>query len=195
MAGRQRKRGATRTSSQSRPLPGWLWLLCGILITLIAVEIAPALYDGLKRAHLPHLHPTKSANAGRPAKSGSDKPGNASAQPATHFDFYKMLPKFQVVIPDQDIETRSGETTKPIETPGTYVLQVGSFQSYSDADRLKANLALLGVEASIQQVTVDNGQTWNRVRIGPIHNLKKLNDLRVQLRKKNIEPMIVRIDK
>jgi len=46
----------------------------------------------------------------------------------------------------------------------SYVLQVGSFRSTSDAEKLKAQLALLGIQTSIQTVTIDSGQTYHRVR-------------------------------
>ena len=47
-----------------------------------------------------------------------------------------------------------------------YVLQIGSFQNLHDAEKLKANVAFLGLAANIQHVTV-NKQTWHRVRTGP----------------------------
>ena len=39
--------------------------------------------------------------------------------------------------------------------------------SFADADRVRAQLALLGVESKVQRVSIDN-DTWHRVRIGPI---------------------------
>lgn len=102
------------------------------------------------------------------------------------------MPSFQVVIPSQDKETRSGDVPGPVNQPGIYILQVGSFQSYAEADKLKANLALLGVESSIQQVRVNNGSTWNRVRIGPIKDLSQLNALRAKLAQNHIEPMVIK---
>jgi cell division protein FtsN len=45
-----------------------------------------------------------------------------------------------------------------------YVLQLGSFRSSADAERLRARLALKGLQTSIQTVTIDSGQTYHRVR-------------------------------
>lgn len=58
---------------------------------------------------------------------------------------------------------------KPAASPapggsGDYLLQVGSFRSTADAERLKAQLALKGIQTSIQTVTINNGQTYHRVR-------------------------------
>jgi cell division protein FtsN len=69
---------------------------------------------------------------------------------------------------------------------GPYILQAGSFRRAEEADTLKANLALLGVEADIQKVTVDNN-TWHRVRIGPYANLDELNRMREKLARNRIE--------
>jgi hypothetical protein len=118
--------------------------------------------------------------------------GTSAAQP--HFDFYKMLPSFQVVIPGQDKDVHSGDDTQAVSQPGSYILQVGSFPTYADADKLKANLALLGIESSIQSVQVNNGSTWNRVRVGPIKDLKELNSVRAKLAQNHIEPLVIRVN-
>ena len=61
-----------------------------------------------------------------------------------------------------------------IERPGVYVLQAGSYRNEADADRVRAQLALQGVDAKVQRVAVDT-DVWHRVRIGPISNLDELN--------------------
>jgi len=80
-----------------------------------------------------------------------------------------------------------------LKKPGTYVLQVGSFRHYSDADAFKAQLALKGFESKIQTVSIDNNNTWHRVRIGPIKEMQKLNRTRSQLRKNNLDFMLLKI--
>ncbi|HEX5339513.1 MAG TPA: SPOR domain-containing protein [Gammaproteobacteria bacterium] len=173
-------------------LPGWSWFIIGVIAAVLVVEAAPQVW---KKLH--HQKPAASADNGKPATnrktSASIKaPAAGTANAPTHFDFYKLLPSFQVVIPSQDRETRSGDLAGPVSQPGTYILQVGSFQSYAEADRLKANLALLGIESNIQQVQVNNGGTWNRVRIGPIRDLKTLNTLRAKLGQNHIEPLVIK---
>ena len=46
------------------------------------------------------------------------------------------------------------------------MLQAGSYKNFADADRVRAQLALQGIESKVQKVTVDN-DTWHRIRIGP----------------------------
>jgi cell division protein FtsN len=66
--------------------------------------------------------------------------------------------------------TTSMASAKPDTTSAsgsdTYLLQVGSFRNDADAERLKAQLALLGIQTGIQTVTIDSGQTYHRVRTG-----------------------------
>jgi cell division protein FtsN len=76
--------------------------------------------------------------------------------------------------------------------PGTYVLQAGSFTEYADADRRRAQLALQGIESTIQRVTIDN-KTYHRVRIGPIDDLDRLNVLRTRLRQADIDVLRIRM--
>jgi cell division protein FtsN len=59
-------------------------------------------------------------------------------------------------------------------------LQAGSFASASEADNQKARLALLGAEARIQQVMLQD-KVWYRVRIGPYHKMDDVTHLRADL--------------
>jgi cell division protein FtsN len=103
-----------------------------------------------------------------------------------------MLPKFEVVIPEKDGTTPKAGSAGPVQKPGAYVLQAGSFRNPVDADRVRALIALQGVESKIQKVTVDT-DTWHRVRIGPITNLQKLEDTRSKLRQAQIEALVIRV--
>ena len=75
---------------------------------------------------------------------------------------------------------------------GTYVLQAGSYKNFADADRVRAQLALQGVESKVQKVSVDN-DTWHRIRIGPISQLDELNRLRTILRKADVDVLVIRV--
>ncbi len=94
------------------------------------------------------------------------------------------------------METAANSTAraKPIEEPGSYVLQAASFNNLEDADRLQASLALLGIESRIQRVTIDD-DIYHRVRIGPITDLDALNRIRGQLRNARIDPLLMKVPK
>jgi cell division protein FtsN len=152
--------------------------------------------------HVYDLRANKSSNvnakvaplSGEHAKEQAETPSPESAKDAPHYDFYDVLPKFEVVVPNQkkDPKKPGDSAAGSIDTPGTYVLQVGSWRNFADADRARAQLALQGIESSIQKVSVDS-DTWHRVRIGPISDLKKLEDIRRKLREAQIDAMVIRM--
>lgn len=73
-----------------------------------------------------------------------------------------------------------------------YLLQVGSFRRLNEADQLKAKLALLGVEASIQNVELARGETWHRVRIGPFNDRQHLSEIRKRLQENEIHTIVLK---
>ena len=103
-----------------------------------------------------------------------------------------MLPKFEVVVPEKDREVANGRGDSPanIEKPGVYVLQAGSYRQQAEADRIRAQLKMQGIDASVQRVAVDD-DVWHRVRIGPITDLAELNRLRARLRAADFDDALV----
>ncbi len=114
------------------------------------------------------------------------------APPATRFDFYSMLPKFEVIIPEQEPDVQLETGPQAVVEPGVYILQAGSFREYKDADRRRATLAMQGIVSKIQRVTIDD-KTYHRVRIGPIDDLNELNVLRSRLREAHIDVLRIRL--
>lgn len=142
--------------------------------------------------------PTEAAPPQPAPSEPAERAGTAEARtPGSRFDFYDMLPQFEVVIPEAEPGGRGGAATaaseapRPVEEPGSYVLQVGSFSQLADADRRKASLALLGIESRIQRVAI-NGGTFHRVRIGPIDDLAEVNGIRRRLREARVESLLLR---
>ena len=97
-----------------------------------------------------------------------------------------------MVVPEKDKDVRPDARAVPETRRGTYVLQAGSYKNFADADRVRAQLALQGVESKVQRVSVDN-DTWHRIRIGPISNLDELNRLRERLRKADLDALVIRV--
>ncbi|KQZ78368.1 sporulation protein [Rhodanobacter sp. Root561] len=61
-----------------------------------------------------------------------------------------------------------------------YLLQVGAFPNASDAETLKAKLALQGFVANVQSVSI-GGQTYHRVRLGPFRSATDLESTKQRL--------------
>jgi cell division protein FtsN len=169
-----------------KPMPGWIWMFIGLAVGL---SVAAAIY--VKDRQPRGAQPTATAS-GTTSPERKTKSGTPAEEPSRRFEFYEMLPNFEVVIPEEDQAVRPELPSLPVEAPGIYVLQAGSFSSYADADRMKARLALLGVVSRIQKVSIDD-KVYHRVRVGPVDSLDRLNSLRQQLRQAQIEAIVIRV--
>jgi len=147
---------------------------------------------------------------GRPAKTSPLLTSAAPSAPApepqkaiplppkqpSRYAFYEMLPSYEVVIPREDAaaSAKAGKPTTPeIAEPGQYLIQVGAYKTRDEAERSRASLALLGVESKIEQVTIDQSETWFRVRIGPQGNLGKAQETLQRLDDNGIKGMLVKV--
>jgi cell division protein FtsN len=136
------------------------------------------------------------AEAPRPdphRKAPTDPEAATTATTGEKYDFYEMLPNFEVVVPEKDKEVkRDMPATAKVERPGVYVLQAGSYRNEADADRVRAQLSMQGIDAKVQRVAVDS-DVWHRVRIGPITKLEDLNKLRKQLQAADVDALVIRV--
>ena len=81
----------------------------------------------------------------------------------------------------------------PATLPGRYLIQVGSFKERAEAEQQKANLALLGIETRIEKVTIDNDQTWYRVRIGPEKDQRRVENILARLEENDIKALVMMV--
>ena len=132
--------------------------------------------------------PKPEPRAGKEAAAADAEDG------AKNYDFYDMLPNFEVVVPEKDREVARERDNAPatIERPGIYVLQAGSYRQQAEADRIRAQLKVQGIDANVQRVAVDD-DVWHRVRIGPISDLTELNRLRTRLRAAELDALLIRV--
>jgi cell division protein FtsN len=137
--------------------------------------------------------PGASAEAPHPEPRAGTAVSDAE-EGAKSYDFYQMLPNFEVVVPEKDREVARERDSAPahIERPGVYVLQAGSYRAQAEADRIRAQLKLQGIDANVQRVAVDD-DVWHRVRIGPITDLAELNRLRTRLRAAELDALVIRV--
>lgn len=202
MAHGRRKRMAGRRPSRRR-FGGSFW--GGLAIGLV---IATGVYV---YQHLRAASQAVAIEVARPTPAPApEKPSSPPPKPdvtRSQFDFYTILPELEVVVPDPQVaapERKPAESVDRavpdkapqqavrVDAPGVYILQIGSFRERRDADRMKAELALLGVEAGIETVSV-NQQKWHRVRVGPYRQLAQLNNARSELLANNIDFMLLKV--
>ena len=190
MAQRRKRRSSRSTrSARKQEYPGWAWGLWGLAIGL-SVAAAVWVSDRGPQA-VENLAPRVENNVDNNGETAVSDNVQAESKPS-RFEFYDILPLFEVIIPEEDPEVAADIEAKAVDTPGTYVLQAGSFTTLVDADRRRAQLALQGIESAIQRVTIDD-KTYHRVRIGPIDDLDELNMIRSRLRAAKIDVLIIRL--
>lgn len=193
---------AKTSSREKKPgqLPGWVWMLGGLAIGLfvaflvylnnsthpgrqtpLAKVIKETIEDvrAVRREKIPPPPPP-------PAKENKQEEAN----PKPSFDFYYILPELEVRVPEQELAGKSGNESQA-DGDIDYILQVGSFKQHEQADQLKAHLALKGITANIQSVRI-NDDTWHRVRIGPLRDLKTLNQTNRRLKENDFNAIVVK---
>ena len=188
-------------------------LVAGILIgmvlgLLIASGVAWYLMERpspfVDHGQRPELSGKQPVPAGEP-QSAPSGPATATAADAAqagsgnkpHFEFYKVLTDGQQngSLPAQQGApvTPSAPAQQAPQAPNrSYFLQAGSFSHEADADKLKARLALLGMEASVQSVNIPGKGIWHRVRLGPYGNSDAMNKARTTLQQNGVESTPVR---
>jgi len=128
------------------------------------------------------IEPTKA-----PTAKAEDPPAVADKGP--RFTFPEIL-KGESNAEKQPRETDKKSTNTPKEA---FFLQAGSFQNAPDADNLKARLALVGIEASIQTTNLPDKGLWHRVRVGPYSDIEELNRVRGVLKQNGVDAALVKV--
>jgi cell division protein FtsN len=191
---------ATRNGKQAvrnggSGFPGWALFLAGVVVGLILFAFASRHLPSLRRTDQPQANPDAVAQQG----SSPGIAGSSAASSASQFDFYKVLPEKEVVIPNTELSAMAkaeqqqaaaannasasapaANATGTASSEGGYVLQVGSYPNAEGAEAMKAKLALQGFTAHVQAITLD-GKTWNRVQIGPFATATQLQDVQKRL--------------
>lgn len=208
MAVRQRR---TSYRNNDHCPPGWAWLMAGVLLGVFLsflfylYEIAPRTLQVQKS-----LPPVVTENtAKKPPVSTTNV-----AQNMPRFEFYDMLPNTEAKFPKATLPkaelprpepVKLPEPVKPLpavtpnnpvatdDTSGPRILQIGSFRDESEAEGLKAHLALLGIQAQVQRLAIaGTDDVWYRVRVGPFTDTNQLNQMRAQLAANNLTAIVLK---
>jgi len=183
---------------EPKPRGGGSSLLVGILIGLVlGLGIALGVAWYINKTPSPfqagRTPPAKTESAkGEKAAAlpkGEDKAKAAETKP--RFDFYKILPGEEPATDQQMRDAQKKATATAARE--TFFLQAGAFPNAPDADNLKARLALLGIEATIQTTTVPEKGIWHRVRVGPYTSVEELNRTRETLKQNGVETVLIKV--
>ncbi len=205
----------TPSSGQSHAAPsGWVWLVLGVTIGLFVAFLAYLVIAKPSDDSSAHDTATQTSESKTTPAPKRETTSEATVEP--RFSFYTELPKIKVEIPDTELKApvkhtekstppvtshQTNETPRPVAPPSSqtakqrhaYVLQAGSFKKHQEADQLKARLALIGVEANIQAVSVNKSDRWFRVRIGPYAKQEQAKAVKEKLRKNRIPAIVLKL--
>src|SRR5690606_31529055 len=180
-----RTRTKRATGSGSSMLVG---ILIGLLLGL-GIALAVAIY--LNKVPGPFLSRAKAPEAPAP-KPEVLKPvpeTTARTDDKPRFDFYSILPGNED--PAGPKPGKEPPRAPAGEIKETFYLQAGAFHSPAEADNMKARLALLGIEANVQNAATDRG-ALHRVRIGPFSRVEEVNRTRDTLKQNGIETTLIK---
>ncbi|MFL0796181.1 MAG: SPOR domain-containing protein [Cellvibrionaceae bacterium] len=175
-AKKKRAPAASKRKKSPRPnsqVPGWVWLFTG---TALGAFIAFLVY-------LAGLAPEKQslqqkASPEKRAEKNHNKP---------QFDFYTLLPDSSVEVPDEQA------TLNTVTPDYDYILQTGSFRNTSDADRQRAQLLLMNMNARIESASPKGkSDVWHRVLVGPFESRSKMASARQSLISNGINPLVLK---
>lgn len=130
--------------------------------------------------------PPKAAPAPVSAPIAASSVGSTSK-----FEFYKELPdKPEGSATKQVVTKPQAPVVNPLpKAPvdsALYLVQAGSFQNADDAEKLKAKLALVGMEASVQKADIPGKGVFHRVRLGPYKGVAEANATIANLKQNGI---------
>jgi cell division protein FtsN len=209
------KRAPTPARRQAPPPPrhGSGGTLLGIFIGLalglaLAAVVAWTLIGGRVSPPPKATDPVASRDAKAAAKAPAPTPEK------DRFDFYKILPggeepklagkpgekspdKATVAKADPSKAPDKAAAAEPSATkaakPGDrFWLQAGSFVQESEAENMKARLALAGWEAQVQPGTLPDKGVRYRVRLGPYDNPDELNRIKTQLAQRGFDAAVIK---
>ncbi|MBE5317108.1 MAG: SPOR domain-containing protein [Xanthomonadales bacterium] len=207
MAGRRGKPKSQARRGDDNRMPGWAWLLAGVLLGL-AIAVFVLYREGF------------SGKPGGPTPNPEATPPAASSEPAValpaaeapkkpRYDFYTILREQETAVSDRELAERARaeaeaaakqqqeqQAQPPTEQTASapserYQLQAGAFRDAADAEALKARLALIGQFARVQTDTI-NGGVWHRVRLGPYSSPSEAEAAKQALATSGIDAIAVR---
>jgi len=175
---RRKKRRTNKRDHINPFLLSATWLVIGLLIGSFGSTL-------LILQHPQQTQVTKETTQTKPtlAENKTQKPSESAPQ----FDFYTILP-------EKHIEVQKKKEEKQVTQAPTqqYLLQVASVKENSDADRLKAQLSLLGFTVYVSEPK-NNDSKWYRVNVGPFKTLTDAQKQQKRLRVNKLNSLLIKM--
>lgn len=193
---------------KSGGVPGWLWLIAGLFLggfIMFLTKLEPG-NEAVKRDT---TEPSRTKPAQQTAQPATTTPPSTATTTGKKpkYEFYTLLPESEVLVPPEAVPEKtpprptaaelakadeararaalSGQTPPPLpkaveQARTLFYLQAGSFRKPADADRVRAQITLLGQNVKVETGIVRD-ETWYRVLVGPFSNREHLSKAQQQL--------------
>jgi hypothetical protein len=191
----QARRQNKRQRGSGGGLPGWAMLTIGLIIGRFVAFLV--YLDDMDQPPNAAIQSEESA-----PEPQAESPDGEDESDSPRFEFYSILPELEVVVPEfgrssgDDGATPDsgdeGDTTPSL--PDETEVDVAAdeiVREGAQADRMKAEIALIGLDVSVQDVQI-NGEPWHRVRVGPYSSATALQAAQQRLRDNEIEFLVMR---
>lgn len=193
----RRKKRYKKRSSRRKPSAvtssGWAMLAIGLISGAILAALVFGARDaninfggGLKNLYDKHQGKRDRQTVIKPAQTAPKK------KPAPKFDYYTVLPEYEQVLPE-DYSLRPKRQAEKADKKYQFIVQAASFNKHSDADQLKALLALNGIEANIQKISIEGKGTFFRVRAGPFKDYQLARNSQQKISKHKVKPVVLKL--
>jgi cell division protein FtsN len=198
-------RAAKKQKPAARTMGSWLSFVSGL-----GIGLGVAVLVFLWQQHPSHQVATEAPPAAPTAApdlpavdtpdttpTNTNTPANTSALPK--FDFYKILPEIEVKVPEAELNAPAAPpaakdaATNNATAATAYLLQIGSYQKFEEADQAKAQLALQGIQATIQRVVIKGSDVWFRVHVGPYKTLQEVQRARANLARLGVTAIVLKL--
>lgn len=202
-----------KSTSNNAPVGGLLMLFVGILIGFLGTILWQGMQnsDGEVGSGIRKMMEPSKEDDEKAFQQEKLEPQDTPVKQETNFDFYTVLPEIEIVVPNNEPETpatpkvkeeeKKSQSTEVVDkspeltNSSAYMLQAGSYQRQSDADKLKAQLGLMGFGSNIQKVTIQGQGDFFRVRLGPYTTHDQMVKVDDTLSNNGIETLRLKIPK
>jgi septal ring-binding cell division protein DamX len=151
--------------------------------------------------------PTEPAE--EPAARAPEPPEQDAGEGDGGYRFYTLLPEMEVEVPEPEPEEPAAPKAEPGAEPapgpaapqdglpeaseaGRFLVQVAAFRQRKPAEKLKARLALRGLQSRVVSADLGDKGTWHRVRLGPYPGRADAERVRDRLESDGMQGMILR---
>lgn len=194
MARDYKHQGRGRQNQPPIGVAWWKWLLVAFLVGMFVwflLSLQDSEPDSMPKKGVTQSLKTPKLESKKAKKQPVEKAEKDSKEP--RFDFYALLQEEQkFIVPEHEMKTRVREERLGKAKASKYVIQAGSFKNFSDADKLRARLALMGIESRVEKEKIKN-VIWNRVRMGPYSRMSSVSTIKSRLTKEGIQLMVIEV--